>query len=89
MDKEKNIVLRAIDNTDIGLYVPVFPANQEREVHPCACHSFSTNITYSPEELNDKIIHGGFISFGDHGEIKVSDQLCVAILLHGVSVGIA
>jgi hypothetical protein len=68
--------------------VPAFAANKEREVHPRACHSFSTNITQSLEKLDNKIIHGGFTQLGHHGEIKVGDQLCVAILLHSASFGI-
>jgi hypothetical protein len=88
LDEEKDIVLRSIDDTDTSLYVPVFAANKEREVHPGACYSFSTNITQSLEKLDSKINHGGFTLFGDHGEIKIMDQLCVAILLHSASVDI-
>ena len=88
LDKKKDIVLRSIDDTDIRLYVPVFAANKEREVHPRACHPFSTNITQSLEKLDGKINHGGFALFGDHGEIKISDQLSMVILSHSTSVGI-
>jgi hypothetical protein len=90
LDKEKNsIILRAINNTDIGLCVPIFAANKEREVHLRACHSVSTNITQSIEKMDGKIIHNGFTLIGDHGETKVIDQLGVAILVHSVSVGIS
>ena len=85
LDEEKDIVLRSIDDTDVGLCVPAFTANKEREVHPRACHSFSTTITQSLEKLDSKIIHSGFTQLGHHGEIKVGDQLCVAILLHSAS----
>lgn len=64
LDKEKNFVLRAIDNTDIGLCVLDFAANKEREVRPRACHSFSTNITQNLEKLDGKIIDGGFTVSG-------------------------
>lgn len=73
LDKKKDIVLRSIDDTDVGLCIPVFAANKERKVHPRACHSFSMNITPSLEKLDDEITYGGFTLFGDHGELKVSD----------------
>jgi len=87
LDKKKNVILSAIYNTDIGLCVPEFATNKEREDCPCACDAVSTNITRNLQKLDGKITHCGFTYFRDHGKIKQVDQLCEAILLHVVSIG--
>jgi hypothetical protein len=88
LDKEKNVVLRAIDNIDISFYVPVFATNKQREIHARACHSVSMSIAQNLEKLDGKIIHSGFTQFGDHGNVKQIDQFCVASYLHRTSVNI-
>jgi hypothetical protein len=88
LNKEKNIVLRVINDTDISPCMHVFTTNKEWEVHPLVCQSFSMNIIQSLKKLNSKINHGSFTPFGDHGKIKISDQLCMVILLHGPSISI-
>ena len=86
LDKEKDIILRAINNTDICLGMSLFTANKKGEVHSRACQSLPTNITQNLKQFDGKIIDGGFTLIGDHGEIKQPDQLCVTILLLSVSI---
>src|SRR5258708_6621581 len=86
LDKEKDIILRAINNTDICLGISLFTANKKGEVHSRACQSFPTNITQNLEQFNGKIMARGFTLIGDHGKIKQPNQLCVTILLHSVSI---
>ncbi|GLB42054.1 hypothetical protein LshimejAT787_1100690 [Lyophyllum shimeji] len=86
LDKKKDVVLRAIDNTDIGFRVSGFTANEERDIHARACHPISTNLTQNFEQLDGKVVHGSFPAVGNHGEIKQVNQFCVAIVLHGESI---
>ena len=83
---EWNIVSGEVDRTDISPRSPGSTTDGEREVHPGARRSFSTDIIQNPQKLDDKIAYGSFTLTGGHGETEQGDQLCVEILLHVIRI---
>ena len=86
LDKKKDIILRAINNTNICLGMSLFTTNKKGEVHSCTCQSLPMNITQNLEQFNSKIINSSFTLIGDHSKIKQPNQLCITILLHSISI---